>query len=151
MTATNHALTGAFIGFVIGSPWLAVPVAIASHFVCDALPHYGSSMPQTKLLRSSRFRNYLLIEAVACALIVLALGVTHSVHWWLAALCAFAAASPDFLWIQRYVRTRRKVAWRPGWFARFAGGIQWFQRPIGAVVEVGWFIGALILLGPFLR
>jgi hypothetical protein len=36
-------------------------------------------------------------------------------------------------------------------YVGWAVGIQWFQRPIGAVVEITWFVGAIILLSPFLR
>src|SRR5436305_4998475 len=114
MTATNHALTGAIIGFVVGQPWLAVPVAIASHFVCDALPHFGSSQPEKSRLRSTRFRNYLLVEAALCGLLVLGLFVVHPWHWWLAAICAFSAAAPDFLWIKRYLIARQQKRWKPG-------------------------------------
>jgi len=41
MTITNHILAGAIIGAVIKEPALALPIAFASHFVMDALPHFG--------------------------------------------------------------------------------------------------------------
>lgn len=63
MTATNHALTGAAIGLLVGEPLIAVPAAIASHFICDALPHYGRVGPDSKTIGSKGFRNYLLSDA----------------------------------------------------------------------------------------
>lgn len=150
MTATNHALTGALIGLVIGEPLLAVPAALASHFVCDALPHYGSATPD-KTIRTDRFRDYLVAEAALCFLLVVILALARPEHWLLAASCAFVAASPDFLWINRYVRTRAGRTWTPNLFSRFAADIQWFQRPVGGLFEIAWFIAAIILILPFLR
>lgn len=151
MTATNHALTGAIIGLVVGNPVIAIPAAFVSHFVCDALPHYGSDESPKKLLKTNGFRDYLIIEAFLCAVFVGLLALAQPAHWWVAALCAFAAASPDFLWINKYRTMRAGRAWRPNRFSRFARDIQWFQRPIGAVVEVAWFIAALIILVPYLH
>ena len=150
MTAANHALTGALIGLAIGEPLIALPAALLSHFVCDALPHYGSKNPEATL-KTNRFRNYLTVEAALCFLLVLTLALVRPEHWLLAAVCAFLATSPDFLWIPRYLKTRAGKQWHPGRFSTFAADIQWFQRPIGAVVEVVWFIGCIILLVPFLQ
>jgi hypothetical protein len=151
MTATNHALTGALIGLIVGEPLIAAPVALVSHFVCDALPHYTSDAPQETLLKSNGFRNYLLAEAGLCLLLVLVLAIRQPEHWLLACICAFLAASPDLLWIPRYLKTRANKAWQPNVFSRFALAIQWFAKPIGAAVEAVWFIAAIILLLPFLR
>jgi hypothetical protein len=150
MTATNHALTGAIIGLAVGQPAIAVPAAFASHFVCDALPHYGSAKPD-KTIRSAGFRNYLVVEALLCFLVVLILAIARPPHWQLASLCAFLAASPDFFWINKYMTIRAGRTWHPNAFSRFAVGIQWFQRPIGAVVEAAWFIAAVAILVVFIR
>lgn len=150
MTATNHALTGAIIGLAVGQPAIAVPAAFASHFICDALPHYGSAQPN-KALKTAGFRNYLVADASLCFLLVLILAFTRPPYWQLASLCAFLAASPDFFWINKYVTVRAGRAWKPNAFSRFAVGIQWFQRPIGAAVEVAWFIAAIIVLAAFIH
>lgn len=42
MTATGHALIGTVIAAKIGNPVLAVPIAIGSHFLADALPHWDT-------------------------------------------------------------------------------------------------------------
>lgn len=149
MTAINHALTGAVIGLLVGEPVLAVPAAIASHFACDALPHFASSMPKEKLLRTKGFRNYLIIEAILCFLLVVCLAIFQPKHWLLASVCAFLATSPDFLWINRYLKARQGRTWHRSVYAKFAAGIQWFQRPIGAFVEVAWFVAAIFVLIPF--
>lgn len=42
MTATGHALVGTVIAAKVGNPALAIPIALASHFLCDALPHWDT-------------------------------------------------------------------------------------------------------------
>ncbi|MDB5170871.1 MAG: hypothetical protein JWO35_565 [Candidatus Saccharibacteria bacterium] len=150
MTAINHALTGAVIGLVVGQPLLALPMAVVSHYVCDALPHFGLRMSNKLKLKTNGFRNYLIVEAALCFLLVVMLAVLHPANWLLAAECAFLAAAPDFLSINRYLTTRAGKHWKPGLYSKFAGGIQWFERPIGAVVEVAWLIAAIIVMAPFL-
>jgi len=153
MTATNHALTGATIGILIGKPLIALPVALASHFICDALPHFGFTGEKLKqtVMRGDNFRNYLIAEAMICCLIVLAIVVFQPAHWLLAAISAFVAAAPDLLSFRRYRATRLGKAWRGNIYSRFAHGIQWFERPIGAVVEIAWLVAALLILAPFFR
>jgi hypothetical protein len=151
VTATNHALTGAIIGLVVGEPLIALPAALASHFVCDALPHFGSSISPTKRLKTDNFRNYLILEAFLCFLLVVCLAIFQPQHWLLASVCAFLATSPDLLWINKYLKLRRGKQWKRNAYEKFAGNIQWFEKPIGAVVEAAWFIAALVILIPFLR
>ncbi len=151
MTAVNHALTGTLIGLATGQPLIALPAALASHFVCDALPHYGSLLPDEVLLKTKGYQRYLMAEAAICFGIVLTLAILQPVYWLLAAICAFVAASPDLLSIDRYIKTRRGQSWRAKGYFKFAIGIQWFGRPIGAVVEVTWLIAMIILIVQFLR
>jgi len=47
MTATGHALIGTVIAAKIGNPALAVPIALASHFAADALPHWDTGYHRT--------------------------------------------------------------------------------------------------------
>ncbi len=151
MTAINHALTGAVIGLVVGEPLIALPAAFASHYLCDALPHFGVNVPENIKLKSRAFRDYLVAEAALCFLLVVCLAVFQPQHWFLAALCAFVAASPDFASANRYFKIRGDLPWQPSFYTAFANSIQWFERPIGALVEGAWFIAALIILVPFLR
>jgi hypothetical protein len=41
MLGTVHLLAGAAVGRTVKRPWLALPVAFASHFLLDAIPHLG--------------------------------------------------------------------------------------------------------------
>ncbi len=44
MTATGHALIGTVIAAKIGNPALAAPIALASHFAADAIPHWDTGL-----------------------------------------------------------------------------------------------------------
>ena len=149
MTATHHALTGAAIGLIVGQPILAIPLALVSHFILDAIPHFAFSTDGEKVLRTKLFRNYLIVEALLCFLIVCFLFASQPTNWLLAAICAFVAASPDFLHINKYIKKVRGQEWKQGWFSKFAVGIQWFQRPIGGVVEVAWCIAMIVIIAQF--
>ncbi|MEO8105371.1 MAG: hypothetical protein ABI602_03470 [Candidatus Saccharibacteria bacterium] len=151
MTATNHAVTGATIGLLVGNPWVALPAALLSHFVCDGLPHYGVKDSLTTGL--PLLSKILLIDATLCGGIVLALALAQPPHWLLASFCAFGATAPDFMWLKGYVRARRHqprqaLRWR---VMRLHAAIQWFERPSGAWVEVAWCLGVGTIFVTLLR
>ncbi len=147
MRAINHAITGAIIGLAVTNP-VALPLAFASHYVLDSLPHHGfngESFPNLKL-----FNVLLAVDILLCVALVAVLSIRHPEYWRLAALCAFLAASPDFMWLSDFRRTlkgrsaqninNRHAA------VRLHHYVQWFQRPIGLIVEVAWVIGATVVL-----
>lgn len=144
MVATNHAVTGAIIGLSLGNP-IALPLAFLSHFVLDAIPHFGDD---NKRIARTSFVLQLLADATLCGLLVLLLALSGTANWQLAALCAFLAASPDFMWIPRFLRARKgqKDPEPSHPVIRFHSWIQWFQRPIGAIVEIGWLTAGVVLL-----
>ena len=43
MTATSHALIGTVIAAKIGNPALAIPLAVATHIIADAIPHWDTA------------------------------------------------------------------------------------------------------------
>jgi hypothetical protein len=153
MRAINHALTGAVIGLAIAEPVAAVPLAIVSHYVCDAIPHYGQNDPDGQKLRSSFFRRLLYFDAILCFGLVVLLAINQPINWQLAVICAFLATAPDLFSINKYRHALTHTKWHPNLYSKLATGtgIQWFERPIGVVVEIAWFMGAIALLIPFLR
>lgn len=56
MTATAHALIGTVIAAKIGNPTLAIPIALGSHFLADALPHWDTAYNRR---HKSRLRFFL--------------------------------------------------------------------------------------------
>lgn len=151
MTATNHAVTGALIGLIIGQPELALPLAFLSHFVCDAIPHYGNEKSKTW---SKSFKRMLTIDGALCIALVAILAVNQPIHWLLAVICAFVATSPDFYWLPKYLYgLRHHQAPHENSLDRLLGsdGIQWFQKPIGAVVEAAWLVAGASLLAIYVK
>src|SRR5579884_3917662 len=141
MRAINHALTGSLIGLTVGEPAVALPLALASHFICDIIPHHAATDPTSpEWLGSARFRNVLITDALLCITLVVVLALDHPLHWLLAAICAFVATSPDMLNLRLFIDARSRGSVNITRLLKFTIGIQWFQRPIGAVVEAAWFI-----------
>ncbi len=48
MTATGHAIIGTIIAAKIGNPALAIPIALGSHFLADAFPHWDTGTNKDK-------------------------------------------------------------------------------------------------------
>lgn len=146
MTATNHGLAGAVIAIALHKyPAAAVAAAPFSHFVLDALPHFGETLDA----KSSRFLRRLALDmalAVAATLFIASLWPGISL---LIIACAFLAASPDLMWLYYYyLRPTPEKKW--GRLAKFHSRIQWSQTPPGIVVEAVWFaiiFPSLIVIG----
>jgi hypothetical protein len=145
MRAINHALSGAVIGMTVTDPLIALPAAVASHFVLDAIPHFGARRVN---LGGSHFNLVLLLDTLLCIILVTALALWHPKHWLLACLCAFAAAAPDFMWISKYrlaqAGKKERLSHNP--ILMFHHRIQWFERPIGIVVEIAWLPAMIVLI-----
>lgn len=142
MTAPNHAVTGALIGLTI-NPWLALPLAFLSHFVCDAIPHYDPAETDTNRRLSSRrfFLEFIVFGAALCFLLVLFLSIVRPQHWQVAAMCAFLATSADLFWLPRYLQVKRSGRAAPitNPFLRFHSAIQWNTGPQWLWLELVWF------------
>ncbi|CAN5337936.1 hypothetical protein BH09PAT4_BH09PAT4_07430 [soil metagenome] len=147
MIATNHAVTGAIIGLAVHNPLIALPVALLSHLVCDALPHFGLSKDW---IATRVFSAYLVVDAALCGVLVALLFWSGSPNWLLASVCAFAAASPDFISIRKFRAARKGKNFVPNVLERFLKNIQWFERPIGAAVEAAWLVCGVIILSAIL-
>jgi hypothetical protein len=143
MTATNHALTGALIGLSVSNPWLAVPAAFLSHFVLDAIPHFGFKGVKTdaELLPRQWFKRLLMAEMLLCFSLVVLLAVVHPTGWAVAAVTAFVATSPDLYSLPRFLYANGLMKKPPvlNAFRRFHSAIQ-TERVWGAGVEVAWFV-----------
>ena len=151
MRAINHALTGAIIGLSVTEPVIALPAAFLSHYALDMIPHSGFKDRDSQNLRKNSFKYWLIIDAVLCAVLVAILALSQPMNWLQAAACAFLAALPDMFSFGRYLAARNNREYHPNWYSNFASRIQWFERPIGWVVEVAWFIGAIIVLVPLVH
>ncbi|MBI4079257.1 MAG: hypothetical protein HY429_03085 [Candidatus Levybacteria bacterium] len=60
MTATAHALIGTVIAAKVQNPYLAVPLALASHFVADLIPHWDIATNKRKKSKGRMFNEALI-------------------------------------------------------------------------------------------
>ncbi len=131
MLATNHALSGALIGAFLPLP-LALPVAFASHFVLDALPHYGIPLDQRN--KSSTYRAIVYTDIfVALSIAMIAIVFRK----WNMEIVGWTAYSPDVIWVQHYYKQNRTLHIETkNKFMEFHRKIQLFERPWGILVEI---------------
>ena len=138
MRAINHATTGAIIGLSVIAP-IAIPLAFVSHYALDAIPHHDDNT-----LSHNKFTALLLGDLSLCVLLAAIIFFIHPPYWWLAILCAFIATSPDLMWFRQYWDRRsgkksKSIERRCG-IVRLHAKVQWFQKPIGLVVEIAWLL-----------
>lgn len=137
MTATNHALSGALIGLSITQPAIALPLALASHFVLDAIPHLGLDEYGGHWKARKIFKWMLILDALFLAVVMIWLYVINASL--LAFACLFLAGSPDFIWAYRYVFKEKFGKLPPAKmnrFNNFHSRIQTSQTLQGAWVEL---------------
>lgn len=137
MTATNHGLFGSTVAMTLHNyPTLAIFLAIASHFMLDSLPHYGDDKLN---LHGKKFYKILTSDAATAVFTTLAVALVWQQYFFLVIACAFAAASPDLMWV--YYEYINKPLSKVHVVPRFHSWIQWSQTPKGAYVELIWFVG----------
>ncbi len=132
MTGLNHTLTGAAIGLAIHQPLLVIPLAIISHFVLDAVPHFDHEAYRHG---SKYFIRLMTLDAVLSTSSIIALMIFFPNFAWVIALGAFCAVLPDLLWPIYYKSGRKKH-----WYFTFHTVIQWFERPPGLLVEACYLV-----------
>ncbi len=142
MTATNHVITGALIAIAVPGP-LALPLAAGSHFVLDALPHFGLKEHTNKT-----FIRVLLFDMALASVILLALLVIRPANWLLLIAAGIFSSSPDLMWFKPFIKElKNEPVPKPGLVRRFHSSIQWGESPKGAIVEIIWFaMGSWLLL-----
>ena len=135
MTATNHGLFGAVIAVTLSTnPIVAIMIAPLSHFLLDAIPHFG--VPENAL-RSRKFFVILALDAFVAVVSTIILAVAWSQIWFLVIVCAFLAASPDLMWIYyEYMHPELK---HKHLIPKFHSWIQWSQTNKGLVIELAWY------------
>lgn len=131
MIGFNHALTGALFAAYLPLP-VAVPLALASHFVLDALPHYGIS--HDKRNKSKFWKIFFTIDVLATFGLALFAILDHHYAMFLGGL---AGVIPDFLWVGKVVRTKSfDLSEHSNWFTKWHAGIQKLEKPWGLWIEL---------------
>lgn len=156
MTATNHALTGAVIALAIDKPLLAIPLALASHFALDALPHWdyaiNRKLPTDKRFFDKKFNTLLSADLLIAFISMIVVGVMFPDQKWLVWTCMVLAASPDAMWAyyRGYLPKIRHTKPKLNRLAKFHQNIQWSQTAPGGLIEIGWFIALWAVIRNFL-
>ncbi len=91
MIGFNHALVGGLIGRFLPFP-IALPLAVASHFCLDALPHYG--LPNKNRDHSKAWRYIFIGDFIATACLIV---IPIPSHRWAMLSCGVSAVLPDFV------------------------------------------------------
>ena len=140
-------MTGAVIALTVKQPLLAVPLSFISHFVQDAIPHFGFSDAR---LFSRRFNVFLIADFLFSIFLMIILGIMFPSSKWLIWECMIAAASPDLMWAYYRLHVEHIKKHRPhyGSLAKLHIRVQWSQTIRGALVEIAWFIamGVIIII-----
>ncbi len=150
MTGFNHLATGAAIAVIAHSPAVALPAALASHFILDALPHYGVDHHDPE---HSRF-FWRVISIDLAASILLTISIVWLTRSWLFVGCMLAAISPDFVWFAKFGLDRLRnqpFALPKDLFSRLHKNIQWGERSWGWGVELVYALGVIGLLVRILK
>ncbi len=142
MTATNHVVTGVLVASVLHNPVIALPAALISHFVIDALPHYGDALMGYS---SFKFKLILGTDMYVAAMCLGLIYLLHPDHMWVLIFGGILAAGPDLMWLPDFINElTHKPAPVYGPIRRFHARIQWYQKPKGILVEAVWFVTVFI-------
>lgn len=136
MTATNHALTGAVVALVVKEPVLVVPIAIASHFLLDSLPHFGGLS-----VTSRKFLFILAGDAGLATGLLASMIILQPTLWLIAVLGAVCAMAPDLMWFPNFLRsiTDRPIK-KPDSITTWHKKIQRYEQPQNMPYEVVYFV-----------
>src|ERR1700733_1795064 len=98
MTLTNHLLTGVALAKFLPLP-IAIPLAFASHFILDAMPHFGCKTIDERMRHMGVFRAVIVLDIITATATTGWLMKDGHTMWLIVGLIAY---SPDLLWIYRF-------------------------------------------------
>ncbi|MDO8503416.1 MAG: hypothetical protein Q7S60_01870 [bacterium] len=103
MIELPHTIVGAALAAKIGNPALALPLALASHFVLDMLPHWNPHLRTEKRTLGDirpKTKRIVMIDVVVSIVVGVAIATTvlpDTKHFIVVLLGAFLAVLPDVL------------------------------------------------------
>jgi hypothetical protein len=131
MTGFNHGLVGGLLGGLLPLP-IAIPAALASHFILDTFPHYGISHEQRD--KSKFWKVFCTFDAIAT--LGLAIYAIQQKHYAIF-LGGLFATMPDYVWIVIVIKSRSfDLSAQSNRFTKWHAGIQKLERPWGIWIEV---------------
>lgn len=139
MRAVNHALVGSSIATAIGNAW-ALPLAFASHFVLDAVPHFDD--PAKMPLGSRPFWVAIIADGILVTMLIVFILLSSADSLMLIA-SGLLAVSPDAVHLNLVLRQKLLPE---GPVYAFHRSLQWSETPYGMLVEAVVFFGASFYL-----
>ena len=116
MLETPHVVVGAAIAVKVGNPALAIPLAFASHFVLDKIPHWNPHLfTETQKLGHPAKKSTLVAFADVGLALIIGLWVTAKfsgdpLRMLTVLACCLASVLPDLVkWPYYYLKSR----WKP--------------------------------------
>jgi hypothetical protein len=153
MTGFNHAATGGLIAVVAGNALIAIPLAFVSHFVLDAIPHFGWFYSGDVFDRNKRreFQVGFVIDLLLSLFVIIYLPIFMRpvVSWWVALASIIAAIFMDLIWVYRGTReVFTKIEKPRNRIMNFHLNISRHHSRLvaGLFFELAWFIAALGLI-----
>lgn len=146
MTASNHVLTGVLVATALKEPILALPAALASHFVIDSLPHWNYWLPnQRQFKRWAIYADMILSLALLLTLSVVVVEISTGLIF----SAGLLAILPDMMWFPYLVLGKNTPADKDNLLhklRRFHLKIQWSESVKGLLFEIVWFVLMLGLI-----
>lgn len=97
MTATGHAIVGAAIATQITNPFLALPAAFFSHYLCDKLPHWDAMTEKNKSKKAILVQSAIDVFLSVALVWLIFISFLSFKNATLIYACALAAQLPDWL------------------------------------------------------
>lgn len=147
MTTSNHLFAGAIIALSVQQPAFAIPLAFMSHFLMDAMPHYGYEGRDYG--KAFKHKLTFVMESVNIVGVPLLFYLLWGQSIWVF-VAAVAALSPDFMWVYRYFWFERKGLPAPGGaLTKFHHDIQRYERSWGILVEIPVLVSLILVTMSF--
>ncbi len=113
MLELPHVLVGAAIATAIPDPRISLPLALASHFITDYVPHWNPHLnTELKTTGKVSVRSKIIVMTDASlALVVGTYLATRSGHFIIIMLACFLAVAPDVAEIPYYFLGLKDIPW----------------------------------------
>ena len=134
MLALNHTLFGVFIAVTVKKPELVIPLAAASHFVLDVVPHFGDAESFGTLSKS--FYPVLWVDGIAATAAGLVAIAVWPALFLVITLGIWSSIGPDLFW--PFAKRAKPGSWACKYF-HFHKRIQLSETKAGIISETAWF------------
>ncbi len=136
MLELPHTLVGAAIATAIPNPFISLPLALASHFITDYIPHWNPHI-NTELKTtgriSTRSKVIIMLDAGLALMLGTYIAATSGNFFIIMAAC-FLAVAPDVAEIPYYFLGMKHVPWIRK-LIDFQRSHQWNVKPVWGIVS----------------